>query len=405
MFDYYNKTHTHRPVILCFVAYYLPGYKSGGPQRSIINFVECFGKEFDIHIVTSDRDFQDLVPYVDVNLNCWNQVGEAKVFYVSAKRLNLLTVIDLLRSTRHDVLYVNSYFSFFFTAIPLLVRKLGLVPKVPCIIAPRGEFSPGALMLKSTKKNFYIMVTRIIGLYRGLWWQASSEYEKKDIECALPYVISKNICIARDLTRVDSCIDSQSFVGFRKPEEGLCICFLSRICPKKNLDFALRILAKVNAVVVFTIYGPIEAPSYWKKCEALISELPPNVSVVYGGEVHPSEVKSKLAEHDVFLFPTRGENYGHVIHEALISGLPVLISDQTPWSDVESRGVGWAISLDEELVFARRIDEIASWSENSMSFVRKSAMAYATELALDSEVPDSNRALFNNAIAEAKHTG
>jgi len=86
-----------------------------------------------------------------------------------------------------------------------------------------------------------------------------------------------------------------------------------------------------------------------------------------------------------------------------LAGLPVLLSDQTPWSDVESRGVGWTISLDEELVFSRRIDEIASWSYNRRSVVRQSATAYATELALDSFVIDSNRALFINAMVDAKH--
>lgn len=40
-----------RPVILCFVKYYLPGYRSGGPLRTIVNFIEHFGDEFDIRIV------------------------------------------------------------------------------------------------------------------------------------------------------------------------------------------------------------------------------------------------------------------------------------------------------------------------------------------------------------------
>ena len=38
-------------VILCFVAYYLPGYRSGGPVRTIANFVDHLGDEFDIRIV------------------------------------------------------------------------------------------------------------------------------------------------------------------------------------------------------------------------------------------------------------------------------------------------------------------------------------------------------------------
>jgi hypothetical protein len=46
-----------------------------------------------------------------------------------------------------------------------------------------------------------------------------------------------------------------------------------------------------------------------------------------------------LAEYDLFLFPTLGENYGHVISEALASGCPVVISDQTPWRNLEAEGI------------------------------------------------------------------
>jgi hypothetical protein len=33
------KTPAAKPKVLCFVDYYLPGYKAGGPTRTIINMV------------------------------------------------------------------------------------------------------------------------------------------------------------------------------------------------------------------------------------------------------------------------------------------------------------------------------------------------------------------------------
>ena len=53
------------------------------------------------------------------------------------------------------------------------------------------------------------------------------------------------------------------------------------------------------------------------ECEQLIATLPSNVLVIYGDTVHPDAVKQTMAGHDLFILPTRGENYGHVIHEAL----------------------------------------------------------------------------------------
>jgi glycosyltransferase involved in cell wall biosynthesis len=169
---------------------------------------------------------------------------------------------------------------------------------------------------------------------------------------------------------------------------------LSRIAPKKNLDFALRVLANVQSKVFFTIYGPIEAPAYWLACQELISTLPTNVQVFYSGEVRPIDVRKRLAEQDLFFLPTRGENYGHVIHEALSAGLPVLISDQTPWQEVNMRGVGWTFSLDSEKAFAQQIDTVAAWSEEITTEMRHSAQVYAQERAIDPAVLKANRTLF-----------
>lgn len=43
--------------------------------------------------------------------------------------------------------------------------------------------------------------------------------------------------------------------------------------------------------------------------------------------------------------PTQGENYGHVFIEALSSGTPILLSDQTPWRNLKDKGIGWDIPL------------------------------------------------------------
>lgn len=95
-------------ILLCFISYYLPGYRSGGPVRSIANFVDNLGDEFDIRIVTRDRDALDTEPYPNVQIDAWNKVGKAQVFYASDKTVNLRDIAKLMRDTPHDVLYLNS---------------------------------------------------------------------------------------------------------------------------------------------------------------------------------------------------------------------------------------------------------------------------------------------------------
>ena len=115
---------------------------------------------------------------------------------------------------------------------------------------------------------------------------------------------------------------SKEAIGVRGRSSGdtLRVVFLSRIMPKKNLVYALRVLQYVRVPVKFSIYGPVEDRSYWSECLRLLDCLPDNVKVEYRGEVQPDDVPRVLRAHDLFFLPTRGESYGHAIAEALSVG-------------------------------------------------------------------------------------
>ncbi|MBD3724678.1 MAG: glycosyltransferase, partial [Flavobacteriaceae bacterium] len=197
-------------------------------------------------------------------------------------------------------------------------------------------------------------VARWLGIYNGIYWHASSTHEVEDIKREFR-LKGDSIVTALDLPAKiseDNFLDSQP----DRDHEGLHIIFLSRIAPMKNLDYALRLLKQVTARVKLDIYGPIEDKAYWELCKGLIGSLPANIDVNYLGLAHPDDVAKTFAQYDLFLFPTRGENYGHVIAESLSVGTPVLISDQTPWKDLESDGLGWDISLDNTSAFINVIE-------------------------------------------------
>lgn len=65
--------------------------------------------------------------------------------------------------------------------------------------------------------------------------------------------------------------------------------------------------------------------------------LSENISGRYLGEQGNQQVISTLSNYDLFYLPTKPENYGHVISEALQSSLPALISDRTPWKKLKSK--------------------------------------------------------------------
>lgn len=387
-----------RPVVLIFTRHYLPGFRAGGPIRSIANLVERLGDEFEFRIVTSDRDMGDAAKYPRVTGGEWFQVGKGYVRYVDTRALSLLALRRFVEQTPHDLIYLNSFFDPWFTIRVLINRKLARTRGAPIVIAPRGEFSAGALALGRAKKSLYLSTSRMVGLYAGLHWQASTEHELEEIRRALGRVAEKRIRVARDLSQA---VAGEGIEWLERPARSpLRVCFLSRISPKKNLDFCLRVLSRVEVPLVFSVYGPIESDSYWNECKALISGLPEHIRIVHEGEVRPTDVVSTLARHDLFFFPTRGENFGHVIHEALRAGLPTLTSDQTPWRDLASKGVGWTIPLQDMQGYVDAIEEVAAWTPKQSRECFERVRRYVKSVDLDEELVSSNRRIFLSALQE-----
>lgn len=385
--------------MLVFSKYYLPGYKAGGPIRTIANMVTQFGDEFVFNIATLDRDMGDEAVYPNVVVEAWQEVWGARVRYIPKGNVSIRGVSVLVQAAQPDVIYLNSFFDPTFTLRVLLARRLGLIDDVPIVLAPRGEFSPGALELKAYKKAVYRLVSRVLGIYRGLTWQASSKREAAEIHAAMPYVDKSAIHVAPDMAEFSLVRGAAAERHRPANQDGLRICFLSRIVRKKNLDFALRVVAHVEGNVRLDIYGPIEDKVYYSECEGLINDLPSNCRANYLGPVASSEVRKVMSEYDLFFLPTRGENYGHVIFEALAAGLPVLISDQTSWTDLETAKVGWTPPLGRMEKFVEIISQLQSWTPRQWGQVRLRACEYASEVASNPETLDSNRQLFLTAMA------
>lgn len=379
--------------VLVYSPYYLPGFKGGGPIKSINNLVENLTDEFEFWIVTRDRDLGDRGAY-DVELNEWVQLDASKVYYASPSRFRVVDFLHHINQSSCDILYLNSFFSFKFSIKLLLARKFFLFKKLPVVLAPRGEFSAGALEIKSFKKKLFIFLAKMLGLHRGIIWQASSEFEKDDIVKRLK-VDEKSVVIAKNIPEkklptvgIDTYRDNSIFQ----------VVFLSRISPMKNLDYAIRVLQKVKIDINFDIYGPQEDMKYWAECLKLIRKLPNNIHVNYRGLVVPTDVGAVFSLYDLFLFPTQGENYGHVITESLAVGTPVLISNKTPWKNLTADGLGWDLPLDNMKEFVDVL-ESGVW-KNKKDKDRIQIQTKIAERLDDPKVLEANRQLFYTCIQE-----
>lgn len=353
--------------LLSIMAGFFPGKKYGGPPVSMDNFCTLM-KEIDCYIVCRDHDMGDNSRYKDIHEG-WNKRLNCNVQYLSDDKYNEAVFEKIIQELKPDVLYLQGLFQS--CVLPCL--KLAKKYNIKVLLAPRGELCAGAFR-KKYKKVPYITVLKAFKLLKDIHFQSTSDEETEAIQKWLG-VDKKRIYF---LTNIPS-IPKENFEHPLKEAGSAKLIFLSRISWKKNLLFALQCLKEVRGNVQFDIYGPIEEQEYWKKCQQEIDAMPENISVNYCGLIGHEDVHKTFVKYDAFFFPTLSENFGHVIVEALNAGCPVIVSDQTPWTDINKNNAGWAISLESISEYEKIIQKIVFFAEEDMENIRENIRKYLDE--------------------------
>lgn len=379
------SSSSDRPVVLLFVGVFPPVFESSGAARSVAAIVEHLGEEFDFRIVTSaHHERSDPIPDV------WTSWGASSVMYVSRRRGAILPALSVSEDLRRpDMLYLNSFLSRRFSWLPLLLWSTRWLRPGRVVLAPRGEFSAGALSIRPRRKRVAISLFKAVGLHRRVEWHVSNEHEEADLRRVMGRHVGP-VHRAQDLTPLVG-LEVDEPMSESEDAEGLNVVFLSRISPKKNLAGALATLALCRESVHLTIAGPISDTGYWDECGRLIRSLPENVRVKYVGEVPANRVLALFSAADVMFLPTHGENFGHVIAESLAAGTPVLISDRTPWNGVEASGAGWVLGPDDHRGYAEVLDDYASAPDAERSRRRAAARSLAERELMTGEPEEAHR--------------
>ncbi|TQI71936.1 glycosyltransferase involved in cell wall biosynthesis [Gramella sp. Hel_I_59] len=373
--------------ILIFIDWFLPGYKAGGPIQSVVNLINHLGHAYDFDVVTSNKDLGEVAAYPNITFNEWIERENCRVIYLDERNQNLKRYREILREKQYDSVYFNSLFSVNYTLKPLLVLRNF---KVKLILAPRGMLGEGALNIKPLKKKVFLKLFRSFGFSSKINWHATAASEATEIK--QHFGEDSKVRIATNL----SAVMANDFPEKKKDEGFLNLFFLSRISKKKNLKAALQYLSSVNNLynINFSIIGPVEEEKYWQECLEIVDDLPKNIRVKNIGAVPNHHLKEELKDQHFMLLPTFHENFGHVIMESWQNACPVIISNNTPWEQLEQKKIGFDIPLEQEEQFIKAIEKVTAMDQAEYNDWSKAAFDFAKEYCNDPKAIEASRQLF-----------
>jgi glycosyltransferase involved in cell wall biosynthesis len=209
------------------------------------------------------------------------------------------------------------------------------------VTAPRGTLSQWALRRSGWKKRVALALGQWAALREAACLHATAESEYADIRrmgLRQPVAVIPNGVDIPDL----STQHPRSASGARR------VLFLGRIHPVKGIDSLLRAwsqLQKRFGEWELRIVGE-DSGGYLAEMQRLARELGCQ-RVEFAGPAYGQAKSREYQAADLFVLPTRSENFGMTVAESLAHGMPVLVSKGAPWARLERERCGWWVDLAE----------------------------------------------------------
>ncbi len=224
---------------------------------------------------------------------------------------------------------------------------------IPYVIEPMGMFRPidRAFRLKQAwhrilGTQYWRRASRII---------ATSEMEEQEL-------LADGVWPGKVVVRYNG-IDAASLTPppargtFRakwniSPREPL-ILFLSRLIPRKGADILIEAFAQVCPVSGrLVIAGPEGELGYRAHLERGAKESGVGARVIFTGPVYDEEKIALLADADLFVLPSRYENFANAPAEAMSYGVPVIITNACGIRSLVEGQAGLVIAPEKEALVA-----------------------------------------------------
>ncbi len=380
--------------VLIFYDHFYPAYKAGGPVQSLVNLIRQMHQQLDFFVVCKPHDMNEagVLPGIKVDeWNNWEQI--AKVMYWNYRGPSRITLQELYKEVRPDIIFINGLFSLHFNLLPLraAIRFSGKYKDCKVVLSARGMLHPGALSQKKSKKKIFLFFFKLFGWQHKVQWHATDEQELKFIQQQFGELT--NIKVAGNFPNLLA--PSRAAV---KKENELIMGTVALISPMKNHLQVLIALQSVQAKIVWHIYGPVKEEAYWQQCKQLMQQLPSGISVHYHGELPPADLSKTMENFQLFIMPSKSENFGHAILEALSAGKPVITTNSTPFKNLQQFKAGYTVAADQlETELPKAIQHFASMQQDEISDCMNRAIEYARGFVSADQLQQQYQHLFTTA--------
>lgn len=332
------------------------GSVRGGPSQAVIETVKAlqnFGVEAEI--VTTNDNGNDLL---DVPLRQCIEYKQVPVRFFPRFSPGLHSIREFAFSgqltawlwqnaSNYDLLHVHAIFSYASTAAMAIARLKG----VPYIVRPLGQLCEWSLQQSARKKKIYLDLIERSNLNHSQALHLTSEQEQQEVSrlglglhsFVLPHGLSVPLVISNAHSRLRE--------HLKVPADEPVILFMSRLHPKKGLDYLIPALAKLtHHRFTFVIAG-----SGSQKYEAEIKSLVISNGIrdrTYFAGFLEGEIKNLFMQgSDLFVLTSHSENFAVVVLEALAVGIPVVVTPGIALADiVEQHQLGYVTPLDVDAI-------------------------------------------------------
>jgi glycosyltransferase involved in cell wall biosynthesis len=220
--------------------------------------------------------------------------------------------------------------------------------KVPHVIGPCGLLGPIALQRSKWKKEIVRFLFQDRALHDADCLLANSEEEYHDIRAfglENPVAVIPNPVPGPD--GIENPVTATDFLEkFSLRSDKKRLVFLGRIHPTKGV----RRLTKVWSVLLefheqwdLVIAGPDEA-GYRSLVEDDIKKAGCTDSITFTGSLDDRWKWGMLSSANLFVMPSKYENFGIAIVESLLAGVPVVTTTGTPWKSLVEHNAGWHVN-------------------------------------------------------------